>query len=76
MMHRTGEESVRRMTPVAAPEEQRESVAALMELIQHAVPQQPELAAYRLVSPSGEVTEAPGVAVPPARADHRSARAG
>jgi len=53
------EESVRRMTPVAAPEDQRESVAALMHLLKHVAPEQPEEAAYKLVSPTGEVIELP-----------------
>jgi excisionase family DNA binding protein len=52
------EESVRQMNPVAAPQDQRESVAALRELLRH-VAEQPEPAAYKLVSPSGEVTELP-----------------
>lgn len=53
------EESVRRMTPVAAPQDQQESVAALMELLRHVAAEQPEPAAYKLVSPTGEVTELP-----------------
>ena len=53
------EESVRRMTPVATPEDQREGVAALFELLRHVTPQHPENAAYKLVSPGGEVTEIP-----------------
>lgn len=53
------EESVRRMDPVTAPQDQRESVAALLELLEHVATEQPEPAAYRLVSPTGEVTELP-----------------
>ena len=53
------EESVRRMNPVAAPQDQRESVAALLELLKHVATEQPEPAAYKLVSPTGEVTELP-----------------
>lgn len=47
------------MIPVAAPEDERESVAALMELLKHVVPKQSQPAAYKIVSPSGEVTELP-----------------
>ncbi|WP_199589868.1 helix-turn-helix domain-containing protein [Lujinxingia litoralis] len=55
----TFEESVRQMTPVTAPRDQRESVAALLDLLTHveAHPQQP--AAYKLVSPSGDVIDLP-----------------
>lgn len=53
------EESVRRMTPVAVPEDQREGVAALLRLLKPASPEQYEPAAYKLVSPTGEVTEIP-----------------
>lgn len=53
------EESVRRMTPVAAPEDQRERVAALMDLITHAAPSQPDIVAYKLLSPSGDIIELP-----------------
>lgn len=52
------EESVRRMTPIAAPEDQRESLAALMELLEHVSPGDGETA-YKLVSPAGEVFELP-----------------
>ncbi|RAL20082.1 DNA-binding protein [Lujinxingia litoralis] len=47
------------MTPVTAPRDQRESVAALLDLLTHveAHPQQP--AAYKLVSPSGDVIDLP-----------------
>lgn len=55
----TFEESVRQMTPVAVPEDQREGVEALLELLQHVAPERSEPAAYKLVSPSGEVTELP-----------------
>lgn len=47
------------MTPVAAPHDQRESVAALMERLRHVAAEQPEPAAYELVSPTGEVAELP-----------------
>ncbi len=53
------EESVRRMTPVAAPEEQRDGVAALFELLKQVTPERPESSAYKLVNPAGEVTEIP-----------------
>lgn len=53
------EESVRRMTPVSAPEDQRESVAALMQLLRHVTSDLPEEASYKLVSPTGEVIELP-----------------
>lgn len=53
------EESVRRMTPVTVPEDEREGVAALLESITHVVPERPDTAAYKLVSPAGEVTEIP-----------------
>lgn len=55
----TFEESVRQMTPVTAPENERESVAALMELLKHVEPKQSESTAYKLVSPSGDITELP-----------------
>lgn len=53
------EESVRRMIPVSAPQDQRESVAHLMELLEHAASARPEAVPYKLVSPTGEVTELP-----------------
>lgn len=53
------EESVRRMTPVAAPQEQRAGVEALMEVLQHTASEHTERPAYQLVSPSGEVIELP-----------------
>lgn len=53
------DETVRRMTPVAAPEEQREELAALLKLLDHSAPEPQGPAAYRLVSPSGEVRELP-----------------
>ncbi len=53
------EESVRRMTPVSAPEDQRESVAALLDLLQHPTPDLLATQAYRLTTPTGEVTEIP-----------------
>ena len=53
------EESVRQMTPVSAPTEQREELRALMKLIEHVAPDRPEGAAYKLVSPSGSEMELP-----------------
>lgn len=51
------EESVRRMNPVSAPKEERESVSALLKLLKHEAVS--ERAAYKLLSPTGEVTELP-----------------
>ena len=53
------EDSVRRMNPVAAPEDQRESLAALLRLLDQVRPEADEPAAYKLVTPTGEVTELP-----------------
>jgi excisionase family DNA binding protein len=53
------QESVRRMTPVAAPDDQRERVAAMHELMKHAPRSRPEAVSYKLVSPTGDVTEVP-----------------
>ena len=53
------EESVRRMNPVSAPKEERESVSALLKLLKHGALEQSKPDAYKLVSPSGEVTELP-----------------
>lgn len=53
------EEDVRRMTPVAAPEDQRERLAALMELLQDVTPEPSDTGGYKLVSPTGDVTELP-----------------
>lgn len=62
-MHRSGttpiEESVHRMSPVSAPDDQREGLAALMELLDHVADERAERAAYKLVSPTGEVTALP-----------------
>ena len=52
------EESVRRMTPVAAPEDQREGVEALMRVLKHVTPESPERA-YKLVTPEGDVIKLP-----------------
>ncbi len=53
------EDSVRRMNPVAAPEDQRERLAALLHLLEQVRPEADEPAAYKLVTPTGEVTELP-----------------
>ena len=53
------EQAVSRMTPVAAPEEQQESLAALMELIRHVPSNESEPSAFKLVSPTGKVIELP-----------------
>lgn len=53
------EESVRQMTPVAAPYEQRESLDALMELLKHVPTERPDTGMYKLVSPTGDETELP-----------------
>ena len=50
------EDLVRRMTPVATPEDQRESVAALSKVFRHRAP---ESEAYTLTSPDGEMSEIP-----------------
>ncbi|TXD34289.1 helix-turn-helix domain-containing protein [Lujinxingia vulgaris] len=47
------------MTPVTAPRDQRERVAALLELLTHVDESPHEPAAYKLVSPSGEVIDLP-----------------
>lgn len=52
-------EAVRRMSPVTAPHDQRESVAALFDLLKHVAADQREPAAYKLVSPTGEMIELP-----------------
>ena len=49
------EEPVRRMTPVAVPEEDRQDVTALFQLLQHVSHDADELPAYRLSGPLGEV---------------------
>jgi excisionase family DNA binding protein len=46
------------MNPVTAPEDQHEGLAALMEVFKHVV-RETEPAAYKLVSPAGEVIELP-----------------
>ena len=56
---KTFEESVRRMTPVTAPQDQRENLAALRELFEHVTSERTDSAAYKLMSPSGEVTPLP-----------------
>jgi excisionase family DNA binding protein len=52
----TFKESVQRMIPVVAPKEQHKQLAALMALLKHAPL---EANAYKLVSPSGAVTDLP-----------------
>lgn len=47
------------MTPVVAPKEQRKSLAALLDFLEHVPSERPEHAGYKLVSPTGEVTELP-----------------
>ncbi|RVU41449.1 DNA-binding protein [Lujinxingia sediminis] len=47
------------MTPVTAPREQRDRVAALLELLTHVDENLQEPATYQLVSPSGEVIDLP-----------------
>ncbi|MEL6347421.1 MAG: helix-turn-helix domain-containing protein [Myxococcota bacterium] len=49
------EESLRRMNPVTAPEEQREGVAALLQLLKPSSPELSDAPTYKLVSPHGEV---------------------
>ncbi len=51
------EESVRSMTPVRVPESERDRVRALLALVQELPSEEP--AAYKLVSPNGDVTEVP-----------------
>ena len=53
------EESLRRMNPVAAPQEQRAHVAALRDLLKGVDPEASEPSACRLMSPTGEVVELP-----------------
>lgn len=53
------EESVRRMNPVTAPNDQRERVAELLKLFKQVDSERSESAAYKLVSPTGNVTELP-----------------
>lgn len=55
----TFEESVRQMTPVTAPRDQRDRVAALLELLTHVDENPQKPATYQLVSPSGEVIDLP-----------------
>jgi excisionase family DNA binding protein len=52
------EESVHQMTPVVAPQDQREGLAALVEQLKSTDAQQHKTA-YKLISPTGEVTELP-----------------
>ena len=47
------------MNPVAAPQGERESVAALLELLKQVATERADRSAYKLVSPSGELTELP-----------------
>ncbi|MCK5795768.1 MAG: helix-turn-helix domain-containing protein [Deltaproteobacteria bacterium] len=47
------------MNPVAAPEDQHKSLVALLRLLEHVTPEAEEPTAYKLVSPTGEVTELP-----------------
>jgi excisionase family DNA binding protein len=47
------------MTPVSVPEEQRDNVVALFKLLKHVQPASHEVQAYKLTSPTGEVTEIP-----------------
>lgn len=51
-------DSVRQMTPVTAPEDQRDRVEALLRLLKQ-VPTPEEPSTYKLVTPQGEVTELP-----------------
>src|SRR5690606_29938906 len=53
------EESVRRMTPIAAPREQRASVLALMELLHHVDARHSGVETYRLISPTGKEVAIP-----------------
>jgi excisionase family DNA binding protein len=53
------EESVRRMTPIAAPREQRASVLALMELLHHVDARHSGAETYRLISPTGKEVAIP-----------------
>lgn len=47
------------MTPVAAPDDQRASVAVLMDVLKHAPPEHAGPTAYKLVSPTGQIIELP-----------------
>jgi excisionase family DNA binding protein len=53
------EESVRRMTPVKAPDDQREDLAELLRLVRHVANDLGEPTAYKLVSPNGDETALP-----------------
>lgn len=55
----TLEDSVRRMTPVAAPDEQLEAVAALLQLLEHAQRGGRTERAYSVVGPNGTVLDIP-----------------
>lgn len=54
VMERSLEEQIRRMTPVAAPPEQRAAVGALFRLLEAAAHARRQRQACRLVGPSGE----------------------
>ena len=54
--HDTTEEAVRRMSPVSASEDEQGSMAALRQLLEVG---QSEVRAFKLVSPTGEVTDLP-----------------
>ena len=56
---RSLDEQIRRMTPVAAPPEQRADVAAIFRLLDSAAPVRRQRSAYMLVGPSGESISIP-----------------
>lgn len=53
------EESIRRMNPIAAPEDQLESLTALVHVLKQMAPEQMQSAAFKLVIPTGEILELP-----------------
>lgn len=53
------EESARQKPPVAAPADQRDRVAALLDLVRQPRPARSADQAYKLTAPTGEVTEVP-----------------
>lgn len=58
--HRPLDEQIRRMTPVAAPPEQRANVAALFRLLDNASRRRPHLPGQcKLLGPSGDVIAIP-----------------
>jgi excisionase family DNA binding protein len=57
--HRSLEEQIRRLTPVAAPPEQRADVAALFRLLDRAAHGRREGGTCKLVGPSGETISIP-----------------